>query len=97
VRRLQGLRAEQHMPKVRHADVEKPHWRQDRAGERLLDLDVLVDDVRVAGEAFLDNAVDVAAVEILIEPHALERRRRMQRSHRSERRCVTIEQRCRQP
>ena len=67
------------MPCVGEEDVEEAHRRQDGAGERLLNLDVAVDDIGIVPEPLFDHAIDVGTIEILIEPNAGESRSGVQR------------------
>jgi hypothetical protein len=78
-------------PEIRRADVEEPHRRQDRAGERLLDLDVLIDDVGVIQQPLIDDPVDVATVEVLVEANAAECRVRVERAQPAKWRARTRE------
>src|SRR5215212_8697675 len=66
----QCLRAEELMPDIGRKDVEKPHRRQDRAGQRLLNFDVMLDNRGILAEANAAEAVHVAAIEIFVEANA---------------------------
>ena len=68
------LRVEDEVPQIGSENVEKPHRRQNRAGERLLNFDVAIDDRGIIAQSDPNEAVDVTAVKIFIKTDAVESR-----------------------
>ena len=62
----QGIVSEQRLPGVGEKNIQKTHWRQNRCGQCFLPLDIVIDNVRVSGEADASKVINVASVEIFI-------------------------------
>src|SRR6266403_466236 len=67
MQRIERFTAEKRMPDISRKYVKKPDRRQNRAGKRLLNLDVVINHGIVRGDPGADETVDVAAIDVFIE------------------------------
>src|SRR5438270_7572032 len=85
------------MPEIGREDVKKANGRENGAGQRFLDFDIVIDDLRIGGQTGGDKLSDIGAVKTFIETDLVELRGWMNRRERAQRRVAAGKQRTWQP
>src|SRR3954447_14782379 len=80
----QSFSSEYLVPGIGRENIEEAHRRQDRARERLLNFNIMLDDRGILADADAAEAIHVSAVETFVETNTGEGRRGVKHAQRLE-------------